>query len=109
MVEYTLSLDSMFGSLADPTRRDILHRVSRAELSVSEIARPYDLSLAAVSKHLGILERARLIIKRRVGRQQFVQAAPAAIKGAAEYLLTFEQLWTERFDVLESYLNNKEV
>jgi DNA-binding transcriptional ArsR family regulator len=49
MVEYTLSLDSVFGSLADPTRRDILKRVSSSELSVSEIAQSYDLSLAAVS------------------------------------------------------------
>lgn len=107
MVEYVLSLDSIFGSLADPTRRDILRRVSQAELTVSEIAAPYDLSLAAVSKHLGVLEHARLIIKRRHGKQQFVQAQPAALKNAADYLITYEQLWRERFDVLESYLNKE--
>jgi DNA-binding transcriptional ArsR family regulator len=60
MVEYTPSLDSIFGSLADPTRRDILQRVAGRELTVSQIAEPYDLSLAAVSKHLKILERAKL-------------------------------------------------
>ncbi|MDB5179319.1 MAG: ArsR family transcriptional regulator [Patescibacteria group bacterium] len=86
MIEYSLQLDSIFGSLADPTRRDILRRVAGVELSVSEIAQPYNLSLAAVSKHLKILEKAKLVIKRRQGKQQFVQASPVAIKGAARYL-----------------------
>lgn len=105
MVEYTLSLDSIFGSLADPTRRDILQRVSNEELSVSEIAFPYDLTLAAVSKHLKILEKAKLIIKNRRGKQQFVQLAPQALKDADEYLEQYRRVMTARFDSLEQYLN----
>ena len=83
MVECTLNLNSIFGSLADPTRRDILNRVSQEELSVSEIAEPYQLTFAAISKHLKILEKAHLIIKRRHGKQAMVQASPTALKEAS--------------------------
>lgn len=107
MVEYTLSLDSVFSSLADPTRRDILRRVSDAELSVGEIAQPYDLTFAAVSKHLKVLERARLIIKRRRGKAQMVQLAPQALADADQYLEFYRQFWEERFDSLENYLKEE--
>jgi DNA-binding transcriptional ArsR family regulator len=109
MVEYTLSLDTIFGSLSDPTRRDILRRVSKQELTISEIAKPYDLTFAAISKHLKVLERAALIIKRRRGKEQMVQAVPQALKDADEYLEQYRQLWEERFDRLEALLNEKEV
>lgn len=105
MVEYSLSLDSVFSCLADATRRDILARVARSELSVSEIAFHYDISLAAVSKHLKILERAKLIIKRRRGKQQLVRLAPAALKDATDYLEFYEQLLAERMEALEAYID----
>lgn len=108
MVEYTLSLDSVFGSLADPTRRDILTRISMQEMSVGEIAQPYDLSFAAVSKHLKVLEKARLIIKRRRGREQMVRLSPQALEGADKYLEEYRRLWEERFDSLEDYLRKSE-
>lgn len=104
MVEYTLQLDSIFASLADGTRRDILKRVAKRELSVNEIAAPYEISLAAISKHLKVLEKAKLIIKRRKGKQHFVAVAPKAFKDAAEYLHWYESLWNERFDALEIFL-----
>jgi DNA-binding transcriptional ArsR family regulator len=107
MVEYSLRLDSVFGSLADTTRRDILRRVARSELSVSQIAQPYDLSLAAVSKHLKILERARLVVKRRQGKQHLVQLAPRAFADAEDYLEWYRQLWEDRLDSLEEYLNKE--
>lgn len=107
MVEYTLSLDSIFASLADPTRRDILRRVSGEELSVGEIAQPYDLTFAAVSKHLKVLERAKLIIKRRRGKEQMVQLAPRALADAAEYLQWYQQFMESRLDSLEDYLNKE--
>jgi DNA-binding transcriptional ArsR family regulator len=108
MVEYTFSLDSVFGSLADPTRRDILQRIASAELSVSEIAEPYDLTLAAVSKHLKILEKARLVVKRRQGKQQLVSLSPYAFKDAAEYMDFYKKLLKERMDSLEEFLNKEE-
>lgn len=107
MVEYTLQLDSVFGSLADPTRRDILRRVARCELSVSEIANSYDISLAAVSKHLKVLEKAKLVIKRRRGKQQLVRATPQTLADAERYLEQYRQIWEERLDALEDYLNKE--
>jgi DNA-binding transcriptional ArsR family regulator len=105
MYDQTLNLDSIFSSLADPTRRDILRRVAGTELTVSEIAAPYSLSLAAISKHLKILEQARLIMKRRRGKQQVVSLSPPAFADAAEYLDWYRRLWEQRFDALEAYLN----
>lgn len=107
MVEYILELDSVFGSLADPTRRDILKRVARSELSVNEIASSYDISLAAVSKHLKILEKAKLVMKRRNGKQQLVRVKPGALADAEKYLDQYRQLWEGRLDALEDYLNKE--
>jgi DNA-binding transcriptional ArsR family regulator len=106
MVEYTLSLDNIFSSLSDPTRRDILRRVARQEMSIGEIARYYDLTFAAVSKHLKVLERARLIIKQRRGKEQMVTVVPQTLKDADEYLEQYRRLWEERFDRLDALLNN---
>jgi len=104
MVEHALQLNSVFGSLADPTRRDILKRVSKKELSIGEIAKHYDLSFAAISKHLGVLEKAKLILKRRQGKQQYVQLAPAALKDATKELAQYQAMWESRLDRLEAYL-----
>jgi DNA-binding transcriptional ArsR family regulator len=107
-MDQALNLDHIFGSLADPTRRDILRRVADAELTISEIARPYSQSLAAISKHLRNLEQARLIVKRRQGKQQYVSLSPPAFASAAEYLDWYQQQMEERFDRLEEYLNKEQ-
>jgi DNA-binding transcriptional ArsR family regulator len=104
MVEYALNLDTVFGSLADPTRRDILQRVTARQLTVSEIAQPYDMSLAAISKHIKIMEKAKLIIKRRKGKEQIVSLAPQTLKGAADYLESYRLEWDDRFNRLEKIL-----
>jgi DNA-binding transcriptional ArsR family regulator len=107
MVEQYAQLDLVFGSLSDTTRRDILRRVARAELSVGEIASSYDISFAAVSKHLAVLEKARLVTKRREGKQQIVTLAPAALNGAARHLERMRGIWESRLDRLETYLKEK--
>jgi DNA-binding transcriptional ArsR family regulator len=107
MYGQTINLDSIFGSLADPTRRDILQRLMDGELTVGEIARPYDLTLAAVSKHLKILERAQLVIKRRQGKQHYVALSPPAFANAAGYLDWYRRLWEQRLDALEAYLSKE--
>lgn len=104
MVEYILPLDSVFTSLSDPTRRDILSRLVQGRLTVSEVALPYDISLAAVSKHLKILESARMIEKERDGRKRYVTISPTAFAEANEYLRQYEQIWEQRFDALGNYL-----
>jgi DNA-binding transcriptional ArsR family regulator len=105
MVEYK-SLDLIFGSLSDPTRRDILRRVSRKSLTVSEIACAYDMSLAAVSKHLKVLEKAKLIVKHRKGKEHIVEISPPALADAEKYLHHYRGVWEERLDSLENYLKN---
>lgn len=107
MVDYGLSLDNIFNSLADPTRRDILQRVSAQPLAVSDIAGVYDMTLAAVSKHLQVLEKAQLIRKQRQGKRQIVVAAPLAIKSADDYLRGYEALWNERFARLSQFLKEE--
>jgi DNA-binding transcriptional ArsR family regulator len=108
MVDYTLGLNDIFGSLSDPTRRDILSRVATGELSVGDIASSYNLSLAAISKHLKILERAQLIVKQRRGKQQMVIAHPIAFKQASDYLQYYEDIWDQRFDALELLLSKED-
>ena len=104
MVEYSLKLDSIFGSLADPTRRDILRRVSKRQLTVNEVALPYEISLAAVSKHLRVLENAKLINKRKQGKEHYVSLATGALKDANDYLKFYQQFMETNLDSLEEYL-----
>jgi DNA-binding transcriptional ArsR family regulator len=107
MVERNAHLDSIFGSLADTTRRDILRRVAGGELSVGEIASSYDISLAAVSKHLIVLERARLVAKHREGKLQLVSFSPAPLTDAAEHLQRYRDVWEGSLDKLEIYLKEQ--
>jgi len=107
MVEYSLSLDSIFGSLADPTRRDILRRVSEREMTINEVALPYDLSLAAVSKHLKVLEKAKLIVKRKLGREHYVALSPAALKTAQAYLDKYAHMMEVQMESLDVYLTKE--
>jgi len=104
MVEYSLNLDSVFGSLADPTRRDILRQVTQRELSVGNIAKQHNLTYAAISKHLKVMERANLISKRRRGKEQMVSIVPRALADADDYLRQYRQLWEKRLDSLEDLL-----
>jgi DNA-binding transcriptional ArsR family regulator len=108
MVEYSLQLDLIFGSLADPTRRDMIQRLTGCEQSISQIAKHYKMSLAAVSKHLKVLEKAHLISRRRKGRQQIVTAQPESMKTVQSYIEQYEALWNTRFDALEKLLKEKE-
>lgn len=100
-------LDSVFGSLADTTRRDILRRVAGRELSVGEVASSYDISLAAVSKHLIVLENARLITKRREGKLQVVEFAPATMSDASKHLERYRDIWEASLGKLDKYLKSQ--
>jgi DNA-binding transcriptional ArsR family regulator len=107
MVEYSLQLNNIFGSLSDETRRDILRRVSKKALSVSEIAKHYKLTFAAISKHLQVLQKAKLIVKHREGKKQIIKASPNTLKDAADYLQRYEVIWNERFDRLDKLLQEE--
>ena len=105
MVDYSMTLDTVFGSLADPTRRDILARLVGGPLNVSEVAEPYNISLEAVSKHLKILERTHLVSKRKEGNERVVTLESAAMRLAAEYVEQYERLWKQSLDKLAEVLS----
>jgi DNA-binding transcriptional ArsR family regulator len=97
-------LDHLFGALADATRRDILARVMDADASVSELAARYDMSFAAVQKHVAVLERAQLVTKRKDGRTQRVAGNPDAVRKANRLLAQFEERWLARVAHLDELL-----
>ncbi|MDQ7876816.1 metalloregulator ArsR/SmtB family transcription factor [Microbacterium sp. QXD-8] len=97
-------IDRVFHALAASTRRDILRRTIEGELSVSALARDYDMSFAAVQKHVAVLEAAGLIIKRAEGRERLVRADPTMIARARALLARYEELWRSRIDRLDALL-----
>ena len=98
------ALDLAFSALADASRRAIVARLADAELTVGEIARPLPMSLPAVSKHLGILERAGLITRRREGRTHHLRLVPGGLSPAEDWIARHRKFWESRFDALEKYL-----
>jgi DNA-binding transcriptional ArsR family regulator len=98
-------LDHTLMALADPTRRAILQKLSGGEARVTELARPFAMSLNAVSKHIRVLERANLIRRRRAGRDHFLAVNPHALDEAASWIETQRGLWATRLNTLEAILN----
>jgi DNA-binding transcriptional ArsR family regulator len=101
-------VDRLFHALADPTRRDILHRCTRGEPSVSRLSDVYPMSFAAVQKHVAVLERAGLVTKERRGREQLVQTDLAAVDRVRQVLDELEQTWRGRAERMSDLLNSKE-
>jgi DNA-binding transcriptional ArsR family regulator len=97
-------VDRIFRALADATRRDILRRTIGAEQSVSALAADYDMSFAAVQKHVAVLEAARLIVKRAEGRERLVRTDPAMIARAQQLLERYQDLWRHRIDRIDALL-----
>lgn len=101
-------LDSIFHALSDPTRRAILRDVSAGSKAVGEIARPYRLTLAAVSKHLNVLEAADLVARKRRGSFQIVSLNPGALHEAEQWLAYYRKFWGSRLDALARHLEGGE-
>jgi DNA-binding transcriptional ArsR family regulator len=97
-------VDHLFHALADGTRRDILRRCVRGELSVSRLAEAYPMSFAAVQKHVAVLERAGLVTKRRSGRERLVRTDPDAVGRARRALDQLETAWRGRVDRMSQVL-----
>lgn len=106
MVEQIYNLDAVFGSLSNPVRRDMLQRISRHGLSVGEVAKHYEFSLAGVAKHLEVLEHAGLVRKTRQGKEQIVTIEPQALAAASDFLEQYKQLWERRLDTLDEYVKS---
>lgn len=97
-------LSSTFAALADPTRRAILARLTAGAASVNDLAEPFAISLPAVSRHLKVLERAKLITREREAQWRRCRLAPAPLKDAADWMERYRIFWEERFDALDALL-----
>jgi DNA-binding transcriptional ArsR family regulator len=98
-------VDRIFRALADATRRDILRRVMTDEASVSQLAAAYDMSFAAVQKHVAVLEGAGLVTKQPHGRERLVRGDPETIRKAQALLGRYEEIWRARIDLLDALLS----
>jgi DNA-binding transcriptional ArsR family regulator len=98
-------LSETLSALADPTRRAILARLAQGEATVNELAAPFSMSLPAVSKHLKVLERAKLISRGRTAQWRPCRLEPQALKTVDNWLEDYRSLWEQRFDRLEAYLD----
>ncbi|MBN8548346.1 MAG: winged helix-turn-helix transcriptional regulator [Deltaproteobacteria bacterium] len=105
MVDYSSSsLDRSLYALSDPTRRAILARIAQGETSVSELAKPFDMSLAAVSKHLQVLERAHFLKKTKSGRTITCRATLSPLAEVRDLLEDLGRYWNQQLDSLEKFL-----
>lgn len=105
MVEYSSELlDRTFGALADPTRRQILAQLAEGEECVTELAKPHAMSLAAVSKHLIVLEKAGLVKRQRNGRVHSLTLEAKPMQEAQAWLDRYRKFWTANLDNFEKYL-----
>ncbi len=100
----TAQLNLTFAALSDPTRRAILARLATGEATVTELAKPFKISLPAISKHLKVLERAGLIVRGRAAQWRPCRLEPAALEGAAEWLEDYRVFWEGSFDRLDDHL-----
>jgi DNA-binding transcriptional ArsR family regulator len=105
MVEHSPGeLDEIFGALSHPARRAIVARLTRGDATVSELAEPFVMTFAAVSKHVGVLERARLVRREVLGREHHLRLNPRALREAASWVDRHRELWEDRLDSLERTL-----
>ncbi len=98
-------VDRVFRALADATRRDILRRTMAGEASVSQLAAAYDMSFAAVQKHVAVLEGAGLVTKEPHGRERIISGNPETIRKAQGLLDRYEEIWRSRIDRLDALLS----
>lgn len=110
MVNYSAArnarLDATFAALADPTRRAILARLARGELSVGQLAAPFEMTLPAVSKHLRVLERAGLLRQAKDGRIRRCRLDAKPMRNAAEWIERTRRFWEQQFDALAKFLKD---
>lgn len=102
------TLNHTLMAIADPTRRAILHDLAAGEARVTDLARPFAMSLNSVSKHIRILERARLVRRRRSGREHLLSVNPKPLDEAADWIETQRTLWRARLDALDALLQDED-
>ncbi len=100
-------LNATFAALADPTRRAIVERLARGPVSVGELARPFEISLPAVSRHLKVLEGAGLIVRERDAQWRRCRIEPTGLKVAADWVEQYRRFWETQLDALAEFLETK--
>lgn len=99
-------LDRVFAALSDATRRKLVHMLAARECTITELAAPFAMSLAAVSKHIAVLEKAGLVRRRKDGRTHYCSLKPEALTGALDWIAIYQQFWRQRFDALAAMLKD---
>ena len=102
-----LLLDRTFSALSDPTRREILVRLTRGPASISELAQPFGMTLTGIKKHVRVLEDARLVTTEKVGRTRRCQLGPEPLEDAMRWIQMYRRHWERRLDGLEAYLESR--
>jgi len=97
-------LDLAFAALSDPTRREIVDRLTKGAVRVTDLAAPFEMSLNAVSKHVKVLERAGLVRRTRAGREHHIALDPAPRERVARWASRYQRFWNDRLDDLEAFL-----
>ena len=103
-----MPLDAAFAALSDPTRRAIVDRLSRGPARVTDLAGRFPISLAAVSKHLRVLERAGMVKRRRRGREHHLELRAVPLREVARWTSRYERFWNEKLDALAEFLEDEE-
>ncbi len=104
MVKYIGPEDDVFRALADSSRRAIVEQLAQSERTVGELAEPLDMTLAGASKHIGVLERAGLVLRRKRGRERVCSLQPDALLAVRDWVERYSAFWTARLDALDSAL-----
>lgn len=102
-----MELSTTLHAISDPTRRAIVDRLTRGPARITDIAEPFAMSLAAVSKHVKVLENAGLVRRTRQGREHTLELDASPLREVASWAARYEQYWTERLDRLEAYFINR--
>ncbi len=100
--------ETVWTALADPTRRAIVERLTRGPTRVTDIAAPFDMSLNAVSKHIKVLEAARLVRRTRQGREHTLELDPAPLREVSRWASEIERFWSARLDRIEQFFADKQ-
>ena len=104
---HSAELNRIFSALSDPTRRAILQGLTRGPATINEVAKPFSVSLSAVSKHVMVLEHAGLLRREIKGREHYCWIEPRPLREADEWLEHYRQFWEQRIDALEAYVARK--
>tara|TARA_R110002049_G_scaffold289699_1_gene472764 strand:+ start:5707 stop:6051 length:345 start_codon:yes stop_codon:yes gene_type:complete len=106
MPNHEHSIEKTFIALSDPTRRAVVQALSEGSATVSKLASPFDMALPSFTQHLGVLERAGLIVSRREGRSRVCSLNPSALKNAEGWMASYRAQWERRMDRFEAHLEN---